>query len=226
MTLQELIDSTRSKIDDIRKSRFPEDTQIIAAANEANLYIYRKLIGAGIYTNTDSVTVSFVANTQETTIVDSSDDVVRNIQKAIHVKTDTDKTPIPVVPKAISLGSDQPTCYIVRESTSYRDEGYKELLRLGWYVVPTTSFDVILYYAKKLNKYLTTYDPISYVLSDIPEEWHDIVSAYMAVLLLGTDENNVSFWYGIFQNGLQEIIESGDVGTPTTGQVLDVSYVN
>ena len=112
MTLQELTDSVRLKVDDLRKSRF-SDEQIRVVANEAYLKVYRSLIQNGIYTNTDTVTVSFVAGTQESNIVDSGGSTLRNIQKAIHVRTDEYKTPILVVSKEISIGSDQPTyCHL------------------------------------------------------------------------------------------------------------------
>ena len=114
----------------------------------------------------------------------------------------------------------------IRETTSYREQGYLGRLKLGWFLEPTSNFDVILWYAKKVNKFLSSYDPNTYSIMDIPEEWHDVVTNYMAVLLLGTDENNVNFWYGMYQASLQEVLESGDIGTTTTGQVVDIDYGN
>ncbi len=222
MTYGEMITSIRIKIDDVHKTRFSNNEPLRLALNEAIQHIYREFVRHNIYTSVVETTVEFTSGNQEIEFATSERN---NIQRLVHVR-DAEFVPISIYAEEFSKRSSIRSVYLKRKITSIvgSENKKEERLSLGWYICPSSTFTVTVQYIPKIVEF--TLDVVdSDFIEIIPKEHHDVVVLRAAVLLLGVDEDNSSFWFGIYRETMQSMIESVELLNEAIDEVVDVSDV-
>lgn len=216
MNYFDFLKSIRLKIDDEKKSRFPTDEPLRLAINESYRHIYNVLISNNIMLNTVATTISFVANVQETALP-------TDVRRIIHVQ-DSNQLPIPIYDEAISKRSGDRSVYISRQQAVNITRTARSTRRadaLGWYVNPSSAFDLTVVYLKTLIVFSDRPNDAD-TIEDIPSEYHDIIVLYSVVLLLGVDEDNSNFWFNMYGRAQENMLQSIRQENFDTDSVVDV----
>lgn len=187
--------------------------------NSAFKKIQDTFISRKIYFNISEVTVSFTADERETDIggAGASTNTSIRIKKIIFVENNN--VPIVLLDKTSALQSSTPAVYWVEGIG--RDD--KPVYKLGYYIVPETTFDAIVHYIPPVGGFAQG-DSDSKVLYDTPEKLHELVGFYATMLILSRDRTSTVYqnWAALYQDELQLQLSSAGLGSIEDAMVVDV----
>lgn len=195
-------------VNDIRGSRFDSDTCRILL-NSAFQHVWNDLINKGRYYNIQTVNVTF-STLQEV-------DLAEDVQKVILVK-DSDGNKIDIFDEEVASISDKQGVYLTHQVNSIT---MIAMVKLGWYRIPASSFILTVRYVPIVSQFSAIAPDDNFIILDIPIQYHLLIPTWATVLALGADEKSVDYWGSIYQQQMQQIVESGS-HTPAPKEVKDV----
>lgn len=221
MNIEDIKTSILLNIDDPKGDLFTDDQLNLLIKRGFN-HIYNKMISCNINPNVTSREITFAANQQEVLVgltgaSSGTDIIVSDLQKPLYCK-DSDGLKIPILDMETSLNSEQRSVYIRRNFTNNRREEHY----LGYYITPSASLTVTLYYIPKIVDDFSSINPQS-IIEFVPAEFHDVVINYITMLCLGKDNMKVQFWMDIYKESLSDMLDIANNSPTKFEGVVDVT---
>lgn len=216
MNLKQLRTEIRINIDDKNFSDETEDT-LRLLINRAIRKVEKELLKAGVYLKTRELDLSFTADTQEVAITGSY-----YINRIIAL-LDEDRQPLDIVEREQALRS-QTECYYIRRGTTTDGvvSGNTRIDYLGYYVVPTSSWDVTLIVNETFTEFSSS-DSVATELTDIPPQHHDCIVTWATIqFLFGDAEAIPEHWVGQWNDQINDLINSVGMENKNYQTVTDV----
>lgn len=201
MTLKEMRALLRSNLDDLKGDTYADDT-LRLFLNIGLRHVWNELIKRGIYLRKGRLVVSFTSGVQEVAITKT--DTMAKIVTVV----DAVGVPIDIVAQEFSIRSDKRSVYISRQTTTDGvADGNRRNDFLGWYVVPTSAFDLTLVYCYIINTFdISAAADTQY--TDIPAEHHDIIVIWATIIALARLEESSDIWANLYTVQLENLIDS------------------
>jgi len=214
MTKSEIRQSIRVNIDDRQKDLFT-DSEIDVLIDRSLRHVWNQFMLMEFY---PTVKTTYTKITQDNRVVQL--DFGLDIQKVLRVETACDVvksdevftgTPtgelVPVLEEKFSVKAD-------RRSVFFRGRTH-----VGWYRIPDSDIGLAIFYIPRISSIVNK--PDSFVVPEIPEEYHEAIVLWATVLALGTDEHNVGFWKSLFDEMMATVAASFTTKTEYEQGVVD-----
>ena len=215
----------RTYINDPHKGIY-DDEQLRLILNEAYNFVYNALIAEKIYLYTRKETISFSANTQETAF-----SAVNDVIKIIYVLDENEIT-IPVYREQDSKKSDIRSVYVgetIAVDPTARTSTKQRASVLGYFKIPSSSFDVVVYYAARIQSLLYDEgDSDKRVIHVIPEYHHNVIILRATAILWSikgiTPEIllNLQWWESKYREEFEVMKNSVGLDPDVNEEVVDV----
>lgn len=201
MTLKEMRDLIRLRIDDVRGIDYT-DSQLLTLIQAAHRKVYTDFIRHRIYFNVTTTTL---------TVSSQYTDLPNDLQKLLLVQfTDSKGSKYTVVTPEQGIQTALPTFFIAGEQLVYNQE-------------VSDSFDVYITYVPKLTPIPSIGITDDYEIVQFPSQYQDLLVSWATVLALGKDEDNVQFWTSMYQKEFDDIVVIAKPENDDDNRVIDVS---
>lgn len=195
MVLKDLRELLRIQVDDVEADRFT-DYQLKLLLNRGLQKTWKEILKLGVWPKVVDGSVSFTSDSQVSIIQDEDNNDALNVQKVFLVQGQNITMPrkIQIIPET------QSRQLYERETVFFRKPN-----KLGWYQTPTKSMILDVSYVPVVTLFGDNEDS---EVTDIEDHFSDVVVNWATVLALGVDEDNLNTWVQIYQNSLQDLIDT------------------
>jgi len=214
MNLKELKAEVRINLNDFNFAEETDDT-LRLLINRGIRKVEKELLKNGIYLKKRIITLSFVSGVQEVDITNSFD-ITRII-----VLQDEDGNIFDIAEEEVAKRSQQPCYYISRQVTitgvPLGDNQRND--QLGYYQIPTSNWDINLVVNDRFNEF--KFGDTLKILTDIPENHHDLLVTWATIQYLFKDEEPSDYWMSQWNDQINDLIMSVAIENRNYQTVID-----